>query len=116
MKGIAMIKVLMLTYVVTGLMLMLVSFLMYQLGLEEGQVSVAVMIVYFLAGLLAGFLSGRTWKNKKYLWGMAAGLLYFVILAAASLIVHGGWTGDPGAAMLCGALCIGGGALGGMLG
>ncbi len=116
MKGIAMIRVLVFTYVVTGLMLMLVSFLMYQFGLEEGQVSIAIMIVYFLAGLFGGILSGRTWKNKKYLWGMAAGLLYFLILVAASVIIHKGWSGDVGGALLCGALCIGGGALGGMLG
>lgn len=109
------IKNLLLAYLVTLIILLVLAFLLYKVGLTEKAVSVGMILTYAGSTFLAGFLTGKKMGKMKFLWGLAVGTAYFVILVILSLI--GGRAGtmfgkDFFTTLL---LCVGGGMLGGMI-
>ena len=109
------IKNLLLAYLMTLIILLVLAFLLYKVGLTEKAVSVAMILTYAGSTFLAGFLTGKKIGKMKFLWGLAVGTAYFVILMILSLI--GGRAGtmfgkDFFTTLL---LCAGGGMLGGMI-
>lgn len=109
------IKNLLLAYLVTLIILLVLAFLLYKVGLTEKAVSVGMILTYAGSTFLAGFLTGKKMGKMKFLWGLAVGTAYFVILVILSLI--GGRAGtmfgkDFFTTLL---LCAGGGMLGGMI-
>lgn len=115
MKAITMLKVLFLTYVFTGLLLLLLSLGLYKLEMTETQVEVATHIVHGLSGLFCGFLAGRAMEKRKFLWGGLAGILYFGILFAVSWLMQQGIETSRPMVALDGLICLCGGILGGMV-
>lgn len=87
------IKALLSAYIATGILLLLLALLLYKLQLSEARVNIGVIVIYVLSSFLAGFLEGKMMKARKFLWGSAAGLLYFVILSLISLAVGQGFSG-----------------------
>ncbi|MCM1190877.1 MAG: TIGR04086 family membrane protein [Butyrivibrio sp.] len=108
-------KSLLFSYILTGVFLALLSFLLYKLGLGEKVVAIAIIGIYVAATFLAGFLAGKKVQNRKFMWGLLEGAAYFLILAVISAIAgkEGITFGKSFFTTL--ALCIGGGMLGGML-
>ena len=109
------IKNLLLAYLMTLIILLVLAFLLYKVGLTEKAVSIAMILTYAGSTFLAGFLTGKKKGKMKFLWGLAVGTAYFVILVVLSLI--GGRAGamfgkDFFTTLL---LCAGGGMLGGMI-
>ena len=109
------IKNLLLAYLMTLIILLVLAFLLYKVGLTEKAVSVGMILTYAGSTFLAGFLTGKKMGKMKFLWGLAVGTTYFVILVILSLI--GGRAGtmfgkDFFTTLL---LCAGGGMLGGMI-
>ncbi len=115
MKAVSMLKVLLVTYLFTGLLLVLLSLGLYKFGLTERQVGIGIFVVYFLSGLLGGILMGKTAGSKKFLWGLGIGMLYFAVLLLISLGVNHSLQGGLLRVLLGLALCGGGGMIGGML-
>ncbi len=108
-------KALLFSYLLTGILLTLLSFLLYKLGFGEKTVSLAIIGIYVAATFFAGFLAGKKMKNRKFFWGLLEGVAYFLILAVISLAAgpDGAKLGNSFFTTL--ALCAGGGTLGGML-
>lgn len=113
-KLLVMIRSLLVTYVVTALLLFLLAFLLFRLDLNESKVALGMIAVYILSCLFGGFAAGKGGKNRKFLWGLLNGSLYFLILLAVSL-GKGGGTDGFFSWFTTGALCLGSGMLGGML-
>lgn len=109
-------KCLLLAYIVTGLLLLLLAFLLYKFSLPKQVIGVGVIIIYVVSSLAGGFIIGKNMKVKKYLWGLGIGMAYFLILVILSLIVNGGFNNVSGNLLLTMVLCGGSGMLGGMLG
>ena len=101
-------------YIVTGLMLLLLAFLVYQFQVGEKGVDIAIIVVYVLVNFMTGFFMGKKKKVKKYLAGMFSGMAYFVILVLVSLICNHGLQDFSGSFFTTLALCAGAGTLGGM--
>ena len=103
-------------YVLTALMLLLIAFAVYKLGISEKIVAIGIVLVYIVSCLVAGLLMGKLMKNKKFLWGLLMGALYFAVLFLLTGIVGKGFSeisSDIGTTLF---LCLGSGMLGGMLG
>ena len=83
--AVRMIKALLASYIVTGLLLLVLALLLYKLRLSESAVNVGIIAVYVVSCFLGGFLEGKMMKTRKFLWGSVCGLLYFTILAVISL-------------------------------
>ena len=108
-------KVLILSYVVTAVMLLLLAALLFKLELSEGIVDGGIVFTYELSCFLGGFVMGKLQKTRKFLWGLAIGCMYYIVLLAVSLIMKQEGSQVTGDLLTSMALCIGSGMLGGML-
>lgn len=109
------IKALLCSYVVTGIMLLILTLLLYKLELKEEIVKIGILATYVLSSFVGGTIIGRTAGTRKFLWGLILGVLYFglLVLVAAGVNrgVEGNWTNLATTFLLC----AGGGMIGGMI-
>ena len=110
-----MIKTLFLMYAVTLILLLLLALILFKMEPQEIVCKIWLIAVYIISGLLGGFLIGKRRKSKKFLWGFFAGLLYFLILFAVSLLLYKGLTGDWMHLITTMILCVASGTVGGMI-
>lgn len=112
---IRMMKALLVSYVLTGMLLLALAGLLYRFQLDEGKIQIGIILTYILSCFAGGFLTGKTMKNRQFLWGMLLGLLYFAVMALVSLAVNRELSESLSAFVTTFLLCVGGGMLGGML-
>ena len=86
-----------------------------EMGLQESQVNLGIMITYILSCLAGGFYMGKKAKIRRFLWGMGLGAGYAFLLAAVTFLAERPAKGDMKEVFLLFFLCILGGGLGGML-
>ncbi|MEY8332449.1 TIGR04086 family membrane protein [Lachnospiraceae bacterium 47-T17] len=75
-------------YIITGILLLLLAFLMYRMDLSEPVANGAIIAIYIISGFLGGFLIGKKVGVKKYLWGFLMGALYYGVLFLVGLLLH----------------------------
>ena len=93
---------------------LILAFLLFQFELPEGVLRGGIIFSYVFSCFLGGMVVSGKQEGKKYLWGLLAGILYYVILVAVSMILNReAFTRIPGVfpALF---LCAFGGMLGGM--
>ncbi len=108
------VKSLIISYIITGILLLLTALLLYRLEPQQSMVSVGILVIYVLSSFLGGLLAGKGIRSQKFLWGLVTGTLYFIMLLAASWI-SGGIDAKAAEIITTMLLCLGGGMLGGML-
>ena len=108
-------KNLLLSYVVTGLMLLVLSLLMLKMDVSNKILSGGITVTYILSTFLGGFLFGKSASQKRFLWGLLIGALYFVILFLISVLTGSVMGMAASRVLTVMLLCIFGGMLGGML-
>ncbi len=108
-------KTLLFSYILTGVLLALLAFFLYKLGLGEKAVSVAIIVIYVACTFFAGLIAGKKLKSRRFLWGLLMGGAYFLVLALGSLVAGGGDMGVGNSFFTTLVLCAGGGMLGGMI-
>lgn len=108
-------KCLLISYLITTGLLLFLALMLYRFNLSEKIVSICIIAIYIIVTFLAGFLTGKREGNKKFLWGLLMGTLYFAILIVISLIVNHGMNEVSGNFFTVLVLCAGSGMLGGML-
>ncbi len=77
-------------YVISGVLLLLLAVLLYNFELSEATVRIGVVVIYIASGFTGGFLIGKQMQDKKYIWGLLAGGMYFILLFVLSLLVKAG--------------------------
>ena len=113
--AVRMLKSLLCAYVVTGIMLLILTLLLYKAGLSEENVNAGIILTYVISTFAGGFVIGKLTGVKKFLWGLLAGILYFVLLLLISLGVYHSVQGELMNLLTTFLLCAGGGMLGGMV-
>lgn len=114
-KPLQMMKALLISYGVTGVMLLALAFLMYKMGLGESQINIGIMAVYIVSCLLGGFYMGKKAETRRFLWGMGLGGCYALLLCTVTFLTEHQARGDLKEQILLFLLCLTGGTLGGML-
>lgn len=76
------------SYIITGLILLLISFLMLKLELSSVVFSGAINLAYITSTFIGGFFIGKRTEQKKFIWGLVVGVFYFVILMLVSLMMN----------------------------
>lgn len=77
-------------FVMSGVLLLLLAFGLYKLDLSEAVVKIGIVAIYIAVCFMGGFLMGRWIQDKKYLWGLLSGALYFLFLFVVSLLLKQG--------------------------
>lgn len=110
-----MLKSLLASYIVTGLLLLGLTFLVYKFDLDEQVVVAGIVAIYVVSTFMGGYIIGKLTGVKKYMWGMLIGAVYFLLLFLISYGVYREFNSNGLSAITTAILCLGGGALGGML-
>ena len=87
-SAIRIMKALLVSYLVTGLLLLLIAGLLYRFRLDEGRIQIGIIVTYILSCFTGGFLAGKMMKSRKFLWGVLLGLCYFLVMTLVSLAVN----------------------------
>lgn len=98
------------------LFLMLALILTYTFWLENPTAqNVALILVTVLAVVIAGYKVAKSYCQMGWLWGGITGMIYFVIFILLSYLVQGAFSMSTNLLSMI-LLCLGSGALGGVLG
>lgn len=108
-------KCLLISYLLTTGLLLLLALMLYRFDLSERIVSICIIGIYIVITFLAGFIAGKREGNRKFLWGLLMGGLYFLILIVISLVVNHGMSTVDNNFFTVLILCCGSGMLGGMI-
>lgn len=108
-------KVLLAQYVVTGLVIVILSFVLLKWQASKNALQLAIIAIYVLANFAGGFIIGKTLQKQKFLWGLIVGMSYFVLLSLISFVINKSFYQDIPYAMTVLGICAGSGMLGGML-
>lgn len=114
-KPLLMMKGLLLSYGITGLLLLFLAFLLFKMGLGENQVNLGILIIYIISCISGGFYVGKKVRVRRFLWGMFAGTGYALLLTLLTLTAQKGAGLDIKETVMMFFLCIVGGALGGVM-
>ena len=114
-KAIWFVKSLLCGYIVTGFLLLILALMLYKLGLSEQNVNAGIVLIYVISTFSAGFVLGKLAGKRKFLWGLFAGITYFVLLMLITLGVYHAFQGNVTNIAVTFLLCAGGGMLGGMI-
>lgn len=102
-------------FIVSGLLLLLLALLLYKMEPGESVIKIGIIVIYVIAGLSGGLLMGKIMREQKFLWGLAAGVVYFALLFLVSVLVKGGFDVEPARVLTALVLCGASGMAGGMI-
>ena len=108
-------KALLASYIVTGILLFVITFFLYKFEWDEQMVTAGIIVIYVVSTFVGGFILGKIKKARKFLWGLVMGTLYFALLFLVSFGVYRSFDGNGTNVITTFLLCAGGGMLGGML-
>ena len=114
-KWIWIVKSLICSYVITGVLLVILTVLLYKLNLNEGQVTFGIIATYIISTFGGGFVMGKLASSRKFAWGLTVGVLYFALLLLISLGIYRTLHGGGTHVLTTFVLCTLGGTLGGMV-
>ena len=114
-KMMSLVKGLIAAYLITGILLLLLALLLYKLELDEGKVTIGMIVIYVLSCFIGGFFVGKKAGTQKFLWGMLLGVTYFLLLTAVSAVTEPGLSSGFKGLLTSFIMCSGAGMLGGML-
>lgn len=102
-------------YLITFLGIVILAVLLLILQISENMVDIGILVIYVTACLAAGIIVGKRTRNKKFLWGMVSGVMYFLILFIISMLANQSIenVGNDLVTTFC--ICVGSGTLGGMI-
>lgn len=102
-------------YILTGVILLLLAFAMYRFNPTGEILRIGIVFAYLFSSFIGGLMAGRKIKEKRFLWGMAVGFLYFSVIFLVSLALGRDVFGEMGTAITVFIMCMLGGMLGGMI-
>jgi len=76
------------SYIITALLLLIISFLMLKFDLSGTVLSAVINVTYIISTFMGGFFVGRKTEQKKFIWGLVVGVFYFIILMLVSLLMN----------------------------
>ena len=115
-KVIKNIVIILLTQIIlTTVILFVSSGIIWKYAYDEKAISAVVTGTYIVVNILGGIIAGKLFKKNKFLWGLAAGVIYFSVLLLFGIVIFK--TGTPGINVIGNALiCAVSGMTGEMFG
>jgi putative membrane protein (TIGR04086 family) len=114
-KVVVILRDLLVSYIITGLLLLLLAFLMLKADISGMILNGGILLTYILSSFTGGFLLGKSAEQKRFLWGLGMGALYFVTLVLISILTNSVMGMEAGRVVTVMAVCLFSGMLGGMI-
>ena len=109
------VRTLIISYVLSALLLLIMTFLLYKFRLSEMQITVGIYATYITACLTGGFLAGKSMKSKRFFWGLLTGILYFTVLFLMPSLQDQAVTAEFSQILMILGICALSGMFGGMI-
>lgn len=106
---------LLISYLLSALLMVVVSFVLYKFRLKESQMKMAVNLIYILSCAMGGFLMGKGFRQRRFFWGLLFGLLYFAVLFVVSMLLQKSIGSTTTQLFITMGMCVGSGVIGGIL-
>ncbi|CRZ33414.1 putative membrane protein (TIGR04086 family) [Herbinix hemicellulosilytica] len=87
-KFIYVLEGLLFSYIITAILLLIVSFLMLNFELSGSVISGIINVTYIVSTFMGGFFVGKKTEHRKFIWGLVVGVFYFIILMLVSLLMN----------------------------
>lgn len=84
-KVIGFMRVILAAYLVTGVLLLILAFVLYKWQVSEALMTVGTLVIYILSCFVAGLLLGKSGRSRSFAWGLLAGVVYYLILLGISI-------------------------------
>lgn len=114
-KSVKIIKGLIIAYLVTGIGLLFLAFLLLKLQIGEEKIALGILLIYVLSGFAGGFFLGKRSETKRFFWGMVLGIIYWMILIGITLLSGNGLQNGGKGLFLNFVICVGAGMIGAMI-
>lgn len=111
----ALLRSLLLSYLLSGVLLLALSLALYKWKLKEDLINTAVCLVYVIACLAGGILAGKSIRSRRFFWGLVSGFLYFLVLIVLSWLMNRGAAPELTRSLTVLSCCLAGGMMGGMI-
>ena len=85
----ALVKCVTLAYIITLISLLIFAFIVFKTFMSDDGIALGVVVIYCISNLIAGFVIGKMKKERKFMWGLLNGAIYFSLLVIISFIVNG---------------------------
>lgn len=103
------------SYIITGLLLLLLTFMVYRFQIEESLITMGITGIYLISTFVGGLIAGKMIKKRRFAWGILAGSIYIGLLYGISYGFYGEIDIRGLENMTPIFLCVAGGMLGGMM-
>ncbi|WFR56181.1 TIGR04086 family membrane protein [Anaerocolumna sp. AGMB13025] len=114
-KVVTILRNLLVSYMITGLLLLLLAFLMMKADVSSTVLNGGILLTYVLSSFVGGFLLGKSADSKRFLWGLGMGALYFIMLILISVLTNSVMGMEVSRVITVMVICLFSGMLGGMI-
>lgn len=108
-----MIQALLCAYVVTGVLLIVLAFLLYRFQLGENTIQISIIMIYVISTFVGGIILGKIVGRRRLFLGFVLGIIYVALLFIITFGVYR--TLNNYEFFTTFLLCIGGGTIGGIV-
>ena len=81
------VKAVLVSFIVSAILLLITSALMLGSNMSASFVGAFVIAIYIISNFLSGLIMGKGMEQRKFLWGIVSGLMYFVVIFVLSIFV-----------------------------
>ena len=110
-----MLKTILASYIITAILLLILTFFVYKFELGEKIASAGIVAIYVISTLIGGLIIGKIGQTRRFIWGISLGIIYFLLLLLITLGVYRSINSDMSNLITTWILCVGGGMIGGMI-
>jgi len=114
-KIICLFRTTILCYLISFLLISLAAFILFKSNLSASQMKPGIYAIYAIACLFGGFLTGRRLQEKRILWGIILGFIYFVVLLLLSFALTHTFPQLSAKTLITLCLCLIGGLIGAII-
>lgn len=82
-------RVMVVSYIITGVLLLILAYILYKWELSEMLMTIGSLLIYVLSCFFAGLFIGKSGRSRAFAWGMFAGIIYYLILLGIALLIPG---------------------------
>ena len=114
-KVVKMVQSITVAYVLTAVMLLILSFIMYKCKVSMTGANSGILATYVLSCLIGGFTFSGCLMQKKYLGGILLGVVYFAVAYVVSAVWNQSIASQMPGMLTAFLICVFSGMLGGMI-
>jgi putative membrane protein (TIGR04086 family) len=108
-------KGLLTAYILSALVILVLALILFKWDAAESVIRGGIIFTYVISSFACGMVVSKQQSGRRYLWGILAGGMYYVVLVVVSMICSRAvFTGITGIVPVL-FFCLAGGMLGGMM-